>query len=292
MDQARPKLDPTEPGQEDNPEMIRRNIQHTRADICETVNTLQKRLSPDRVKAEVKSAAREQLETAKENVRFKAEQWQRKATERIINNPIPAVMVGVGLMWLFTKAADSTSERDHGGRYRGSYSYDSPEDWPVYAPEDKSGRIPHPQQRSQEQKRMGSTNAPPSGQPIGEQVSQWADRAQDSLEDWKTSASSYADQIGSSAKERGQRVQGEFQRYLQDNPLTVGTVTLAIGAAIGLSLPRTEKEDQWLGETRDKFMDQAKTTAKEILPKTKEIADEMTQAAREAVKEQMGGHVM
>lgn len=292
MDQARPKLDPTEPGQEDNPEMIRRNIQHTRADICETVNTLQKRLSPDRVKAEVKSAAREQLESAKENVRFKAEQWQRKAAERIINNPIPAAMVGVGMMWLFAKASGSTRERDDSGRYRASYSYDPHEDWPVYAPEEKSGRIPPPQQRSQEQRRTRNTNTSPSGQPIGDQVSQWADQAQDSLEDWKSSAFSHADQIGSRAKEGGQRVKGEFQRYLQDHPLTVGTVTLAIGAAVGLSLPRTEKEDQWLGESRDRLVDQAKSTVKEIMPKTKEIAGELTQAARESVKEHMSGHAI
>jgi hypothetical protein len=84
-------------------------------------------------------------------------------------------------------------------------------------------------------------------------------------------------------------VKGEFQRFFQDNPLTVGTVTLAIGAAVALSLPRTQKEDQWLGESRDRLVDQAKATVKEIMPKTKEIAGEITQAARESVKEHISG---
>lgn len=280
MDHASHQLDPIEPGQEDNPDMIRRNIQHTRAEIGETVNTLQARLSPERVKEEVKNAATEQMETAKENLRFKAEQWQRKATERIINNPIPAAMVGVGLMWLITKAAGSNGERDYGSRYRRPYAYDSHEDWPVYEPNEASGRVAHPRQR---QGRGDSLQAKAQafGQQTGEQFGQWADQAQESLSEWKSMARDQTGHLKDHARDQGEKAMGEFRRQLHDNPLAVGAMTLAIGTAIGLSLPRSHKEDEWLGETRDRLVDQAKSTVQDILPKVKQIGGEVQRAIQE-----------
>ena len=289
MDQPRHQLNPTLSHEEDNPEVLCRNIQHTRAEIGETVNEIQERLSPDRIKKHMKTAAREKMESVKDEVQFKAEQWQSNIIERIRNNPIPASMVGVGLAWMWKQICDARREQDR--RFRTHYSLDPHEEWPDYAPHEKSGLVSHEspaQGRTDGTMEMMKAKVKHSGRQARDQFSTWTSQAQDSFEEWKFRASEQKGQM----REQGDRAKGEFRRYLQDNPLTIGAVTVAIGAAIGLSLPRTVKEDQWLGETRDKFMDQAKTTAKEILPKTKEIADEMTQAAREAVKEQMGGHVM
>ena len=81
------------------------------------------------------------------------------------------------------------------------------------------------------------TKAQEAGQQAREHISQWTSHAQDSLEEWKSRASSQSYQFRSMAQERGQRVKGEFERYLQDSPLTVGMMTIAIGAAIGFSYP-------------------------------------------------------
>ncbi|MCA9420020.1 MAG: hypothetical protein KC592_03315, partial [Nitrospira sp.] len=95
-------------------------------------------------------------------------------------------------------------------------------------------------------------------------------------------------QMKEHAREQGERAKGEFQRLLQDNPLAIGAMTLAIGTAIGLSLPRSEKEDQWLGETRDRLFEEAKETVQGIIPKAKEFAGEFQQAAGDSLREKAG----
>jgi len=50
-------------------------------------------------------------------------------------------------------------------------------------------------------------------------------------------------------------------QMMRDNPLAFGIAAMAIGAAIGLSAPETETENQWLGETRDAVVDRARELA-------------------------------
>jgi hypothetical protein len=49
-------------------------------------------------------------------------------------------------------------------------------------------------------------------------------------------------------------------------------VALTLGTAVGLALPRTEKEDQWLGEARDTLVKKAQNLAGEAVDKAKEVA--------------------
>ncbi len=282
MDQARHQLNPTLSRQEDNPEVIRREIEHTRAEIGDTVNTLQDRLSPEKLKMEVKTAAKEKLESVKENVRITAERWQWQAAARIINNPIPAAMVGLGLVWLLKQA--SSSARVPNRRSKSYYSLDAADDWPDYAPEERAGRVSHASSDEPGTLETMKAKAQKSGRQAREQISEWTNHAQESLHTWKDQASEQTDHL----RERGERAKGEFQRYLQENPLTVGAMTFAIGAAVGLSLPRSEKEDQWLGETRDRLFADAKETVQELIPKAKEVAGEFQKAAGNSFREQTG----
>lgn len=49
------------------------------------------------------------------------------------------------------------------------------------------------------------------------------------------------------------RVQDTWQRMLEDQPLVLGLLGIAAGAAFGVALPRTEVEDEWLGEASDEM---------------------------------------
>jgi hypothetical protein len=48
---------------------------------------------------------------------------------------------------------------------------------------------------------------------------------------------------------------------VRDNPIGFGIAALAAGAAVGLSAPETETENQWMGDTRDALIDRAKEMA-------------------------------
>ncbi|WP_447555415.1 DUF3618 domain-containing protein [Vreelandella sp. EE22] len=58
---------------------------------------------------------------------------------------------------------------------------------------------------------------------------------------------------GQWAKSAGQHTSD----FIQEHPLVVGALGLALGAALGSILPSTRKEDEYMGDYRDRFMHEA-----------------------------------
>jgi hypothetical protein len=56
----------------------------------------------------------------------------------------------------------------------------------------------------------------------------------------------------------GRRVQRRFLDTLQEQPLVLGAIGLAVGAPIGAALPATETEDEWMGHTRDQVKERVR----------------------------------
>ena len=48
---------------------------------------------------------------------------------------------------------------------------------------------------------------------------------------------------------------------MEHNPLAVGAVAMAVGAAVGLALPETRREQELMGDARDRVVDNAKSMA-------------------------------
>src|SRR5690606_39705763 len=97
---------------------IRESIEATRARMGETIEQIGDRVNPDRVKSELKTRARHQINEAKDNVKRKARNTMRDVEHgvsdtgkgiwaTIKDNPVPAGMVGVGLAWLIANRRES-----------------------------------------------------------------------------------------------------------------------------------------------------------------------------------------
>lgn len=96
-----------------------------------------------------------------------------------------------------------------------------------------------------------------------------------------SSAAGYAyDKTG----DLGGKVMKNYDYYIEENPLAVGAVALALGAAVGFALPLTETENQYLGEYRDAAFEKAKATAQDAVGTVKQMASEAQQAIAEEVK--------
>ena len=54
-----------------------------------------------------------------------------------------------------------------------------------------------------------------------------------------------------------QQVGSRFGDMLQDSPLIIGAAAMALGAIVGFAFPTTEKENEIMGEARDRVMDRA-----------------------------------
>lgn len=83
---------------------------------------------------------------------------------------------------------------------------------------------------------------------------------------------------GERASQLGRRAQRSFLDTLQEEPLILGAVAVAIGAAIGAALPSTRTEDEWLGETRDRLRDDALGYGRETLDKATHVAERAFEA--------------
>jgi hypothetical protein len=67
---------------------------------------------------------------------------------------------------------------------------------------------------------------------------------------------------------------GGLQRMLRENPLTTGALAVGLGAAVGLTIPETRKENEVMGEARDTVVEKAQEKAQEAQEKVQRVAEE------------------
>lgn len=91
-----------------------------------------------------------------------------------------------------------------------------------------------------------------------------------------------ARQLGGHAAHTGRKVQNTFESMMRDEPLIVGALGLALGVAVGATLPSTPMEDRTFGAARDDLVE----AGKEKLEEVKDGLKASGSAAYEAVKDE------
>ncbi|PZX16220.1 uncharacterized protein DUF3618 [Palleronia aestuarii] len=76
--------------------------------------------------------------------------------------------------------------------------------------------------------------------------------------------------------------------YYDRQPLVFGALAVALGAAIGAGLPHTRQEDEWLGATRDRLVDDAEQMFQSELSKAQRVAGAVTDEAQKMAEEAKG----
>jgi uncharacterized protein YjbJ (UPF0337 family) len=282
---------------------IRESIEQTRAQMSETIDELQERLSPSHLKEEVKEQVKEQYEQVKETVREatigKVENMverlgdtvndtRRSLVDMIKANPIPATLIGVGLAWMWMNRGSASSGESarydnryrRGGLYGGLYD----EGQRRYAGSESFGN----DQRSTAgvwdrttdaashlAGKMGSTMSSAVGQ-VQETAGDLASRAKDTVSGVVDQAQETAGYLVDQAQYQAQRVEDRFKVAMRESPLAVGAVALALGAAAGLAIPQTRKENEWMGEARDTLVDKAQSVAHDAIEQVQQVAQKVT----------------
>jgi hypothetical protein len=127
-----------------------------------------------------------------------------------------------------------------------------------------------------------------AGAAFGDTVSDTYDRAAAAGRAATTVASS-ASRITSSAAASGR----DFIDFCRDQPLVLAGIGLAVGAAAGALLPRTQTEDQLMGDVSDALKEQTKEFAGEQLQKAKKVGERAYDAAeREAERQGLSGEAV
>jgi gas vesicle protein len=282
---------------------IRADIAQTRAEMSETIDELQDRLNPSHLKEQLKDQVREQYEHAKETVRGatigKVEdmverfgdsvyETRRTITDTITANPLPSALIGIGLAWLWMNRQNephrpergySSRPRRDGRYYDYDYDYGVAGTYPsrgAYRREstyDRTDRGAAPD--ASWSQRAGEAGTAALGR-AQETASNLASKTRETVSGAVGQAQTTATEWIGQAQHQAQRVEQRLQAGMHDSPLAFGALALALGTAVGLAVPPTRKENEWMGEARDRLVNRAESVAHDTIEQVQEAAKKVT----------------
>src|SRR3712207_3694950 len=88
------------------------------------------------------------------------------------------------------------------------------------------------------------------------------------------------------ASDLGYRARRSMSDVVETEPLVLAGLGLAIGAAMGAMLPRTDIEDRYMGETRDRLAEGAEEFARQKWEQGQAVASDVMRTAREEAEAQ------
>jgi hypothetical protein len=259
--------DPTLPEEADaRAREIREEIAQTREDMSETIEAIQDRLSPSTVVANaterVKSATTEKVKQMANTAGNAADRVMHNSfVDTVRENPWPVALIGIGAAWLWMNGR-SDSGQDRTRRY--AYGDDDTERDRYEIENDWRTRT------GPTRMRYGS----------GEYAQDM--RYGETSDDRSSTVGEYADTARSTARRTTRRAQNGFNRVLRDNPLALGAAATIVGAAIGMTLPETDVENEWMGQTRDGVVDRAKEMAGHAAERVGSAAEQVKDVASRA----------
>ena len=263
---------------DENTEQLRAGIEDTRADMTQTINEIQERLSPENLVGQVKESVREATIGKVERVVGQFGETLSEVTEpalemagragnaikevgttvadKLYKNPIPVALIGLGVGMLVIR------------NFRG----------PSYSSGASPRRSLQGQRSNYELGDVGRKTYEGGASTLNsvkETASDLASRSTDALSNLASRSTDALSDLGTKAKSGASAVSTRFDRMMHENPLAVGAVAMAAGTAIGLVLPSTRIENEYIGETGERLVERVEDVARDALGKVQDAAKQM-----------------
>lgn len=229
-----------------SPEQLEREIDEERAHIRHTLDILEGRLSPGQI-----------FDKVLDYTRRNGGEFSRNLVDTVTHNPIPTLLTAVGIGWMLSQQ----------NRHGSSYEYDG---WSY----GESSGVNGSQQSSLKDKASHLKDAAADAK----------HRASDAAHRTSEGVRQGADRIKHSTQAQAQKVSQGFNHMLEEQPLALGALGLALGALIGGSLPSTRQEDRLMGEASDRVTDKAKQTAERVYEKAAETGRKVKEEVKSDVQ--------
>ena len=232
----------------------------------------------------------------------------RNLRRQIVNNPLPLVLIGTGLAWIMATDATRRSRQDvdipdGDGESRTLGAARSAATSTKRAARDARNAISDAAEAAEESMRGASES-------VRDAASRYADAASSALEETKDAAARSADAvrsgmdqlregamagyrrarratrrtanaIGDSSSAMARTLQdrgGDLVDFCREQPLVLGGIGLAVGAALGAMLPASEVEDELVGEASDDLKERTRHVAAKARESVKATYDEAMRA--------------
>ena len=234
-----------------DPATLEREINQTRNEMNQTLDALERKLSPGQLLDQCLNVFGKHGGDLAQNFGNSVKQ-----------NPVPVALTAIGIMWMMFSSGRSPSVN-------------------IYDDSNTADRsdTSDPNVTSRATDKLKGT---------AETIRATATAAQKKLTSSKDSiidtVSGVSNKVASDAQAQVRRARDGFSYLMEDQPLIVGALGIALGAAIGAALPATEQEDRLLGGVRD----QTVSKVKEITRDTYDQVRETVKRADEGVKADTG----
>ena len=266
-------------------EEIKHEIERTRIEMSETLGEIQDRLRPDHLLQQARDGVTQAaagkvkniMSTAREtasNLGSRARGAGTYVADCATEYPIATALTVGALTWWMLRGRNGQSDEWLGA---------------VETTWDDAEASPYVDARTL-RNRVGeyASNA-------RETVNEYASSARDTVGAYASSARDTASEYAGSARESARlasvRVRSaassastNVDEWVRDNPMAAGAIALAVGAAIGLSVPRTQLEDTSMGETRDRAVERGRQMAQNL---KQNVTEKVTTAAENLVGESL-----
>ncbi|CUH38951.1 hypothetical protein JSE7799_01670 [Jannaschia seosinensis] len=120
-----------------------------------------------------------------------------------------------------------------------------------------------------------------------ERLAQGTERMSDAARDRVVQARAAAWDAQRELSARTSDVRASGRNAYMSQPLLAGVIAFGIGAVIGASLPRTQREDRYLGSYRDRAVDEAERIFHEESAKLRAVAEAAMDEAKDVATETM-----
>jgi ElaB/YqjD/DUF883 family membrane-anchored ribosome-binding protein len=258
-----------------DPATLEREIDQTRANMDRTLGALERKFSPGQL-----------LDQAMEFARDNGGEFANNLGRSVKENPMPALLTAVGIAWMV--AASNRPRASLADAYDDRYARDdfNAADFDDTGFEDDAG---DQKEGLTEKAQRLKASAGETLSDAGQRVKSAADRARQKLTGTKQTVSSGLRRTSGTAQVQTQRVREGFNSLLSEQPLLLGALGIAVGAAIGAALPSTEQEDRLFGSARDKTLSEVKErgteTYEQVREKVNTVGEEAKQSISNAVRE-------
>ncbi len=231
-----------------DPDELEREIDQTRTEIGNIVHALENKLSPG-----------ELIDTALGYVKGGGGEFFGNLSNTVKANPVPTVLTSIGLIWMMA----GQNRQPHSNVTSTGYNTGS------------SGP-------SMSEKLSAKTSGmKQQGAGLKEKANQMTQSVSESLGNARTRASDSGRKASTRLRGGADRARGGFNQLLQEQPLALGAIGIAIGALIAASVPPSRREDEMLGEASDRMTDQLRHKAEEgyqkVSAKGEEVANQVKQ---------------
>jgi hypothetical protein len=294
----------TDPGGRSAAE-IERDVDRERERVADTIDALQSKLS-----------ARAFVDEASRAIYEHGGDIGRTLGRQLRDNPLPALLTGVGLVWLMTGSGARAPrygswDDDHRDVYR---TGQPPELTPAYGEGgfgERASEWGHAAARAAADA-AGSTRAALAGagdslaeggrsvQETARQARDWGERQAGSVQEAGRQAREWGGRQAGNVQEAGRQARDWSGRQMQDaqerlqaglegHPLVLGGIAFALGAALGAALPNTRAENELVGRQADRIRRKVGEVASEEADKATAVASAVVDEGKEMVEEAAEG---